>query len=173
MCKICINQLLMAYHFKQQCELTDNVLRTYADVNHIPITPQKQGSASAMGQKTIKQEEEDKSRSDGSVNNSLLDENHWLHDEINDDSIDSRMDIVKSRDNQVILTCPTCSKIFTTVDGLKCHMRMHTGMYFVLFYHKLTCSRLEFTSYSYLAWKFFYLMEFHCLLSFSFFLSLF
>lgn len=32
--------------------------------------------------------------------------------------------------NQQILTCRTCYKVFTTVEGLRCHKRLHTGAMF-------------------------------------------
>lgn len=29
--------------------------------------------------------------------------------------------------NQMLLTCRECAKIFTTLEGLRCHKRVHTG----------------------------------------------
>lgn len=102
MCKFCINQLLVAFQFKQQCELTDSMLRTYADVNF------KESESS------VKQDSENSD----SANYSLLQEGHWLCDELNNSKSESKSQVLK---------CPTCAKMFSTLDGLKCHQRMHTG----------------------------------------------
>lgn len=51
--------------------------------------------------------------------------------EIGEMSAPAKCDFIEFLDsNQQLLTCRVCYKVFTTVEGLRCHKRLHTGSMF-------------------------------------------
>ncbi|KAL3282401.1 hypothetical protein HHI36_005586 [Cryptolaemus montrouzieri] len=113
-CEKCVQKLQAAYFFKKQCESSDASLREYA--------------------KTIKE---------GDIKPllSTLDEddkNNYLEKFIKENSAKTKLAEQEARtdfielleNNQMVLTCRECGKVFTTLEGLKCHKRLHTGALF-------------------------------------------
>ncbi|XP_045470848.1 zinc finger protein 492-like isoform X1 [Harmonia axyridis] len=112
MCEKCVQKLQAAYFFKKQCEATDTSLREYA--------------------KTMK-ENDIKPSVSGDV-----DQNNYIEKFIFENSAkpkeadpEAKTDFIELLDNnQMVLTCRECGKAFTTLEGLRCHKRLHTGALF-------------------------------------------
>lgn len=127
-CRICVEQLAVAYSFKLKCERTDKCLREVVGTS----------------MKTVKQEVQQQSADVELANNIINDLNSFINSgqgSLDQSSVKNEpqiMQIVKDanekcdyieflEDNQQILTCRVCFKVFTTVEGLRCHKRLHTG----------------------------------------------
>lgn len=133
MCEACIEKLENAYFFKKQCETVDQELRNIVR-NISKQTTLKDGSI------FILQTEEDLlnnifyKSADFEVNqpaNQLKTEfelTDGMFPEVVLQDQTSKSDYIDFMDNnQLILTCRTCNKVFSSVDGLKTHKRKHTG----------------------------------------------
>lgn len=146
-CQICIDNLHISYNFKQQCENTDASLREYIKSFR---------SSDNIKEELYLQSQELADKTNDSeniiINNveEIVDDvsseaaNDILPSQETDDSIivksdpdielneeNSNIDYIQFlENNQVVLTCRTCAKSFTTVEGMKCHKRVHTGSLF-------------------------------------------
>ncbi|KAK9869614.1 hypothetical protein WA026_003360 [Henosepilachna vigintioctopunctata] len=113
-CEKCVQKLQAAYFFKKQCESSDSCLREYAKT-------MKENDVKPL---LSNMDEEDK--------------RNYIEKFINENSAklkqadqESRTDFIELlENNQMVLTCRECGKVFTTLEGLKCHKRLHTGALF-------------------------------------------
>ncbi|KAB0798773.1 hypothetical protein PPYR_06653 [Photinus pyralis] len=128
-CRECKEQLTSAYCFKKLCEDTDTTLREYLRATKgsggvkeeyyqspipVPVTEHDI---------TYVQDELDADDVEFTTSDNVkLDPDEEL--QLDDDYIRFL------ENSQVLLTCRTCSKCFTTLDGLKCHKRLHNGSLF-------------------------------------------
>jgi KRAB domain-containing zinc finger protein len=111
-CSTCTDHLKTAYVFKQQCQQTDVCLREYA--RNLKVDDIK----------------EELQNADGMFTESL--EEVLSQDSPKDTPTASqRSDFIEFMDNnQMILTCRECGKVFTTLEGLRSHKRIHLGTLF-------------------------------------------
>lgn len=124
-CRACKEQLTNAYFFKQRCEKSD---KSFRDI----INREKQ----------VKQEAQLNSEAESAnilddinllINSEQSNQNNVKRDpdaSLLRDSSDNCDFIEFLENNQQILTCRVCYKVFTTVEGLRCHKRLHTGAMF-------------------------------------------
>ncbi|XP_018568013.1 uncharacterized protein LOC108908457 [Anoplophora glabripennis] len=119
MCQMCVEQLKNAFLFKRQSEKIDASLREYAkNVKVNEIKQELQNSDFMESLNTL---------------NNLLNEQSSSKVNNADTSMPSiapkiETDYIQFLDNnQMLLTCRECAKIFTTLEGLRCHKRIHTG----------------------------------------------
>ncbi|KAK5646055.1 hypothetical protein RI129_004519 [Pyrocoelia pectoralis] len=141
-CRDCSDQLTHLYRFKQLCESTDATLREYLrvvkDNSNVKVEYSIQSSQLEVGKVesipvpvtehdiTYIAEELEAEVDCGAMNNIKPDPDDQ---DVVLSSIDD--DFIRFIENsQVLLTCRTCSKCFTTLDGLKCHKRLHSGSLF-------------------------------------------
>ncbi|RZC34951.1 zinc finger and SCAN domain-containing protein 2-like [Asbolus verrucosus] len=111
-CVSCTERLKSAYVFKQQCQQSDVCLREYAR---------------SLKVDEIKQELQN---ADGTLSESLVEA---LAQDPQRERSDSslRSDFIEfMENNQMILTCRECGKVFTTLEGLRSHKRIHLGTLF-------------------------------------------
>ncbi|XP_076269599.1 uncharacterized protein LOC143202184 isoform X3 [Rhynchophorus ferrugineus] len=126
-CDMCIQTLKNAFSFKKQCESVDITLREYCK---------------SMKVNAIKQELQNSDFIE-SLSNLLSNEDHLPKEPsavIQAEPSTSLSDIKSQppesdyiqflENNQVLLTCRECSKVFTTLEGLRSHKRSHTGTLF-------------------------------------------
>lgn len=115
-CKLCSNQLEAAYSFKKQCEATETSLKQYLKAFDVEVKEEYPNAEQML---------EDINSMITASNNGDIDNRE--PGEILKQTI-PKSDYIEFLDNNlVLLTCRTCNKIFTTLDGLKCHKRVHTG----------------------------------------------
>ncbi|KAJ8929736.1 hypothetical protein NQ314_017551 [Rhamnusium bicolor] len=118
-CQICVEQLKNAFVFKRQCEKIDAGFREYAkNVKVNEIKEELQNSEFMESLNTL---------------NNLLNEQSSSKENMPDGTptlVTPKIetDYIQFMDNnQMLLTCRECTKMFTTLEGLRCHKRIHTG----------------------------------------------
>lgn len=140
MCDMCCQSLKGAFQFKKQCETVDASLREYCKTIKVNAIKQELQNSEFMeslntlssllsnnsDSPSIKEHQKDGSSVitiDPSTTEILEDnEKPKLHPET---------DYIQFLDNnQMLLTCRECAKMFTTLEGLRCHKRMHAGTTF-------------------------------------------
>ncbi|XP_025831304.1 zinc finger protein 420 isoform X4 [Agrilus planipennis] len=132
-CSPCTDLLRASYLFKKKCEDTDNDFREH--IKQIrkdeDIKPNTSQTTSNSELSTNLLEEINNVIVNNVSDSSLLSSNLQtsLQSEIKCDS--ENKDFIEILDNcQILLTCRTCHKSFTTCDGLRSHKRLHTGELF-------------------------------------------
>ncbi|KAJ8916253.1 hypothetical protein NQ315_016393 [Exocentrus adspersus] len=117
-CQMCLEQLKNAFYFKRQVEKTDASLREYA--KNLKVNEIKQELQNSDFMESL-----------NTLNNLL---NEQSSSKMNQDP--SAMPVVPKIEtdyiqfldnNQMLLTCRECAKMFTTLEGLRCHKRIHSG----------------------------------------------
>lgn len=147
-CPACTLQLNNAYNFKKQCENTDSSLRQYIkirDSKMVKLEPSQNQFIESEVNEEITNNVEPEMLENDSIN--ILNDSNTDIDDV-DQSMKTEIEIEQEpeeepyentlssdyiqflENNQLLLTCRTCSKCFTTLDGLKCHKRLHTGNLF-------------------------------------------
>ncbi|KAJ8961324.1 hypothetical protein NQ317_012389 [Molorchus minor] len=122
-CQGCVEQLRSSFLFKRQCEKIDASLREYAkNVQVNEIKEELQNSDFMESLNTL---------------NNLLNEQHTSSNKDSPSSSSQDVPMVAPKietdyiqfmdNNQMLLTCRECAKIFTTLEGLRCHKRIHSG----------------------------------------------
>ncbi|KAJ8929735.1 hypothetical protein NQ314_017550 [Rhamnusium bicolor] len=117
-CQICVEQLNSAFVFKRQCEKIDAGFREYANVKVNEIKEEQQNSEFRESLNTLNNLPNEQSSSKENMPDEIP---TLVTPKIETDNIQF-MD-----NNQMLLTCRECTKMFTTLEGLRCHKRIHTG----------------------------------------------
>ncbi|XP_060518056.1 zinc finger protein 234-like isoform X2 [Cylas formicarius] len=133
MCEMCVQSLRSAFIFKKQCESVDTSLREYSKTLKVNAIKQELQNSEFMESlntlnnllNTETQQGTIKENSDSSnLNNDT--ETAETCQQAKASSTDT--DYIQFLDNnQMLLTCRECAKIFTTIEGLRCHKRVHAG----------------------------------------------
>ncbi|XP_066156227.1 zinc finger protein 420-like [Euwallacea fornicatus] len=139
MCEMCCQSLKGAFTFKKQCEAIDNSLRDYCKTLKVNAIKQElQNSEFMESLNTLSnllntgnnQSSKITSKEDGPIE--LNESSTSINiDDTEKASMHPETDYIQFLDNnQMLLTCRECSKMFTTLEGLRCHKRVHTGSTF-------------------------------------------
>ncbi|XP_056645770.1 zinc finger protein 184-like isoform X1 [Diorhabda sublineata] len=116
-CQICVEQLKNAFLFKKQVEKVDVGLREYAkNLKVNEIKQELQNSEFMESLNTLDSILNEPATKDVSITGETAPPQKFETDYI------QFMD-----NNQMLLTCRECAKMFTTLEGLRCHKRIHTG----------------------------------------------
>lgn len=122
-CQKCVEQLKTFYTFKKQCEEVDKSFREVISSRNGRVKQEIQQQPTESEQNIIDEI------------NSLMNEANSTHVKDEDElepglirDVHDKCDYIEFlENNQQILTCRVCYKVFTTVEGLRCHKRLHTG----------------------------------------------
>ncbi|KRT78247.1 zinc-finger associated domain containing protein [Oryctes borbonicus] len=133
-CRSCFVQLKNAYSFKKQCEKTDIFLRDYVknlqkeNIKEEPVAELEFSTNLINELDTTLDDDDDDSCN---RNEDIID---YIKDDPENNSGEVRekdLDHIQVTDSDItVYECTTCSKVFYTMEGLKCHKRSHTGKTF-------------------------------------------
>lgn len=145
-CQVCFQQLQIAYAFKLRCESTDSTLREYTknmnkmggdlELNDLVETTLTNTDESTSLDLVVVGENNTQVNGDEAQQETVLqlDTKPIINSDnevIAPPEVVTRCDFIEIlEDNHLILTCRECFKVFTTLDGLKCHKRVHSGALF-------------------------------------------
>ncbi|XP_019773306.1 zinc finger protein 814 isoform X2 [Dendroctonus ponderosae] len=140
MCEMCCQTLKSAFAFKKQCETVDGSLREYCKTMKVNAIKQElQNSEFMESLNTLSS----LLNSDGDPQSTKIAAKEASSIEISEPSTSMVMEINEKPtlqpetdyiqfldNNQMLLTCRECAKMFTTLEGLRCHKRVHAGTTF-------------------------------------------
>lgn len=132
-CLNCNDQLTNAYLFKQLCEGTDTALRGYLrDAENCSYNIKEEFASNGAEFEIISKDKETEDATYVGEEQEYAEGDSKIKSDPDDrEGFSFTSDFIRFLDNnQLLLTCRTCSKCFTTLDGLKCHKRLHTGSLF-------------------------------------------
>nr|CAI5848287.1 unnamed protein product [Callosobruchus analis] len=128
MCQVCLEQLKNAFVFKRQAEKVDAGLREYAKnlkVNEIKQELQNSEFMESLNtlNSILNVDTTPKSMAPSSTTTAPEEVKPLAPAQPK-----IEMDYIQFlENNQMLLTCRECAKIFTTLEGLRCHKRIHSG----------------------------------------------
>ncbi|XP_019867992.2 zinc finger protein 652-like isoform X2 [Aethina tumida] len=113
MCQICLEQLKNAFVFKEKALKTEALLKE--SVKNLKNVVKQEDSGNADFMETL---------------NDLFQETTQIPNaqQTQDNPQGLTSDFIQIlENNQILLTCRECMKMFTTLEGLRCHKRIHLG----------------------------------------------
>lgn len=127
MCEMCLDSLKGAFQFKKQCESIDASLREYCKNIKVNAIKQELQNTDFMDSlHTLSNLLNDTQNKESSSN--VVPTGSGEHTEIKQPPETDYIQLLEN--NQLLLTCRECAKIFTTLEGLRSHKRTHSGTTF-------------------------------------------